>query len=110
MRRRVPRAKYDEAVMLYLRERRRRLDVEEKLDEKDAAIRQMQGLVQHQRDQQPNAPLPYPEPLTGDAELRRQLALAKRALAETAARCTELQQANVSLTAQLAESREGAVS
>jgi hypothetical protein len=105
MRRRVPRAKYDEAVMLYLRERRRRLDVEEKLGEKDAAIRQMQGLVQHQRDQQPDAPLPY-QPARGEARLQQLLALSEKARRALDADRSELITANVELTREVRELRE----
>jgi hypothetical protein len=101
-------AKYKALLRRCERETAAREAAERKLDEKDAALLKMQGLVQHQRDQYPTAPLPYPQAPVGDAELRRQLALAKRALAETVDRCVALQDANVSLTEELRAQREGA--
>lgn len=50
--------------------------------------------LSYYRDQNPDAPLPYPRPADGDVELRRQLHLARQAMAALDQQCRELQRVN----------------
>lgn len=94
----VSRARYNQLDRQLQREVKRRQDAERKLDEKATAILRMQGRVQQHREQHPDAPLPYPAPLTGDGELRRQLGLVKDARAGLERHLAVLQAVNMRCT------------
>jgi hypothetical protein len=62
------------------------------------------------RDAKPDSPVQSPQPVQGDAELRRQLALAREALASLGGQLDTLQRANEALTAELQDVRRGVAS
>jgi hypothetical protein len=76
-------------------------------DERLKTITRQAAELDYFRDQNPDAPLPYPRPAEGDVELRRQLHLARRAIASLDAQLATAQQANESLTRELRQAREG---
>ncbi|UOB09133.1 hypothetical protein MQE23_08715 [Streptomyces sp. HP-A2021] len=106
MRRRVARAKHDEVVGLFFRERKRRLDAEKLSEEKDATISQLQALVQHHRDQKADAPLDYPKPGPVEVELRKQLALRDKTITVFVEERLELIRINDVLNQQLRDKAE----
>jgi hypothetical protein len=59
------------------------------------------------RDHTPDTPLPQPRPVQGDAEMRRQLRLAPRALASLDQQCLTLQSSNEAQARELRDLREG---
>ncbi|MFF7130037.1 hypothetical protein [Streptomyces sp. NPDC008240] len=103
-------ARHNQTLRDLAGESKRRQEAEQQLAEKDAAILRMQSLVSHHRDEHPDTPIQHPQPVQGDAELRRQLALARRALRDLTARLDEAQAANVALTAELHDLRLGVAS
>ncbi|MGW1497528.1 hypothetical protein ACWCQW_02870 [Streptomyces mirabilis] len=62
------------------------------------------------RDHTPDAPLPQPRPVQGDAETRRQLHLARQAMASLDQQCRTLQSSNEAQVQELRELREGSAS
>ncbi|MDX3759291.1 hypothetical protein [Streptomyces sp. AK02-04a] len=62
------------------------------------------------RDRTPDTPLPQPSPPAGDVELRRQLRLARGAVASLDSQCRTLQSSNEAQAQELRDLREGATS
>ena len=79
-------------------------------DERLKTINRLQSLLQHYREDKPDTPLPEPQPALGDAELRRQLHLARRANAELSARLDGMQASHIADTKELHNLRRREVS
>lgn len=62
------------------------------------------------RDHTPDTPLPQPRPVQGDMELRRQLRLARQAMASLDQQCRTLQSSNEAQARELRDLREGSTS
>ncbi|UUU21680.1 hypothetical protein [Streptomyces sp. DSM 40750] len=58
------------------------------------------------RDAKPNSPVQQPQPMLGDAELRRQLGLARRTIRELDERLTEMQASHIADTRELHDLRQ----
>jgi hypothetical protein len=87
-------ARYDALDFRYQHACEKREEAEKTAAERLALITRQAAELAYFHDQHPNAPLPYPAPVQGDAELRRQLRLAREALAALDARRLELQKEN----------------
>ncbi|WP_033307388.1 hypothetical protein RFN58_07135 [Streptomyces iakyrus] len=102
----VSRARYDQMSRQCEREAAARVAAERKLDEKDVAIARMQGLVEHHRDQHPDAPINYPAPSPETVRLKQQLSLSEKARRALDDDRSELIGVNVQLTREVRELRE----
>lgn len=76
-------------------------------EERQATIARQAEEIARLRDSRPDAPVSQPRPQSGDVELRRQLQLARRAIAVLEQQREESQRANESLTAELLDLRTG---
>lgn len=75
-------------------------------EERLKTITRLQNLLQHYREEKPDSPLPEPQPVLGDAELRRQLHLARRAITELSRRLDDMQASHVADTRELHDLRQ----
>ena len=103
-------ARYDALNTRYQTVCDAREDAEKLAAERLSTITRQAAELTYFRDQNPDAPLPYPQPLAGDAELRRQLRLARQAMAALDQRCRGLQTANIALTREIHDLRQGGAS
>ena len=71
------------------------------------AITRQAAELERCRDQHPDTPLPQTPPVHGDAEVRRQLHLARRALHQLADQIDSLQTSHVADTRELHDLRQG---
>jgi hypothetical protein len=62
------------------------------------------------RDEKPDSPVQHPRPAAGDAELRRQLNLARRTIRQQADQIEQLQVSHIADTRELHDLRQGAAS
>lgn len=86
----------------------RELEAAEKLAaERLATITRLRAELEQARDAKPDSPLPQPPVAPGDAELRRELNLAKRTIREQGARLDDLQASHVADTRELHDLRLG---
>lgn len=106
----VARTRFDRISRLLDGEKRRRQDAEDKLARQSVTIERLQSQVAHHDDEHPDAPVPTPKPTQGDAELRRQLHLARRALAHLDRQLTDLQTSHEADTRDLHDLRQGVAS
>lgn len=102
--------RYDALNTRYQQVIEQRDDLAELASKRLATITRQAAELAYFRDQNPDAPLPYPKPAGGDVELRRQLHLARRALLAQQEQLASMRQANESLAAELRAVREGAAS
>ena len=77
--------------------------------ERLSTITRQAAEISRLRDEGPDR-IVAPPPVRGDAELRRQLHLARRALAEMQARLDDLQTSHIADTRELHDLRQGAAS
>jgi hypothetical protein len=96
----VTRAKYDSLLRRYQGETKRRQEAEELAASRSTAITSLQQLIEHHRDQKPDAPVSHPRPADGDARLRQQLRLSEKARAALDADRAELLRINDQLNRQ----------
>lgn len=75
-----------------------------------ATIQQLRAERDRLRDAKPDSPVQHPQPVLGDAELRRQLHLALRAVGELQQRLDELQASNDAASRELQDLRRGVAS
>lgn len=87
-----------------------RTEAEELAEQRLKTITRQAAELTYFRDQNPDAPLPYPTPVVGDPELRRQLRLAREALTALDRRCCDLQDQNDKQARELRDLRQGAAS
>jgi len=66
--------------------------------------------VSRLRDEKPDGPVPMPRPPVGDAELRRQLAIAQSMIRSLSDRVNDLQASHVADTRELHDLRQGVAS
>lgn len=78
--------------------------------ERLSTITRQAAEISRLRDSRPDSPVQHPQPARGDAELRRQLDLARRAIRELDARLTAMQDTHVADTRELHDLRQGAAS
>jgi hypothetical protein len=89
----------------------RELESADKLSaERLATITRLRAELEQLRDAKPNSPVQQPQPVVGDAELRRQLNLAYRTIREQAAQLERLQDSHIADTRELHDLRQGAAS
>lgn len=72
-----------------------------------ALITRQSAELERLRDRHPETPLPQTPPVHGDAELRRQLHLARRAIRQLAEQIDGLQTSHVADTRELHDLRQG---
>lgn len=75
-----------------------------------ATIRGLRAENEQLRDEHPDSPVRQPKPPVGDAELRRQLNLARRAVAELQQRLDDMQTSHIADTRELHDLRQGVAS
>jgi chromosome segregation ATPase len=86
----------------------RELEAADKLSaERLATINQVRAERDRLRDSRPDSPLQQPQPVLGDAELRRQLNLAQRAVGELQRRLDDMQASHIADTRELHDLRQG---
>lgn len=78
--------------------------------ERLATITRQAEEITRLRDEKPVTPVREPQPVTGDAEVRRQLHLARRAIAQLSKQNAILQAAHEADTRELHDLRQGATS
>lgn len=89
----------------------RDLEATEKLAaERLSTITRLRTELEQARDAKPDSPLPQPPAVLGDAELRRELNLARRTIRAQAARLDDLQTSHVADTRELHDLRQGVTS
>ncbi|MBE4735763.1 hypothetical protein [Streptomyces caniscabiei] len=75
--------------------------------ERQATITRQAAEIARLRDEKPDSPVQNPQPAQGDAELRRQLNLANRAIREQADQLERLQDSHLADTRELHDLRQG---
>lgn len=75
-----------------------------------ATISRLRAELDQLRDAKPTSPLPQPQPVLGDAELRRQLHLAQRTIRVQADQLEQMQASHVADTRELHDLRQGVAS
>lgn len=89
----------------------RDLEAADKLSaERLATITRLRAELEQLRDAKPTSPLQQPQPALGDAELRRQLYLALRAVGELQQRLDDMQASHIADTRELHDLRQGVAS
>lgn len=78
--------------------------------ERLSTITRLAAEVSRLRDAKPGTPLQEPKPASGDAELRRQLNLARRTVGELQQRLDDMQASHIADTRELHDLRQGAAS
>lgn len=85
-------------------------DVRKLAAERLSTITRLAGEVGRLRDAKPDGPVQHPQPAVGDAELRRQLNLALRAVGELQQRLDDMQTSHIADTRELHDLRQGVAS
>lgn len=86
----------------------RELEAADKLSaERLATITRLRAELEQLRDSKPTTPLQQPRPPVGDAELRRRLNLALRAVGELQRRLDDMQASHIADTRELHDLRQG---
>lgn len=99
------------AVLARLDRQARELEDEKKANAGHlATIQRLRAELDQQQDRKPGTPLPEPKPAAGDAELRRQLRLAQRAVGELQTRLDDMQASHIADTRELHDLRQGVTS
>lgn len=75
--------------------------------ERLSTITRLAALVDDLRDQHPDGPVRQPQPVSGNVELRRELALARRTVAQLEERLSAMQTSHVADTRELHDLRQG---
>lgn len=103
----VSAAKYAALQSRYERTARELEDSDKLVARHVATIGQLRAELDQQRDRKPDGPVQQPKPAVGDAELRRQLNLAQRAIRVQAERLEQLQLSHIADTRELHDLRQG---
>lgn len=103
----VSAAKYAALQTLQQRTARELETVEKTAAERLATITRLRTELEQARDARPASPLPQPPAPPGDAELRRQLHLARRTIRDLGQRIDDLQASHIADTRELRELRDG---
>lgn len=90
----VSAARYADLNARYQRMAEAREDAEKLAAQHQATITRQAQEITRLRDERPDAPVQHPQPAQGDAELRRQLHLARKAMEALTAQCADLQKVN----------------
>lgn len=99
------------AVLARLDRQARDLEAADKRDtERLATIQRLRDERDRLRDAKPDSPVQQPRPVAGDAELRRQLYLAQRAVGELQQRLDDMQTSHIADTRELHDLRQGVAS
>ncbi|MFF6781378.1 hypothetical protein [Streptomyces sp. NPDC012510] len=99
------------AVLARLDRTTRELEAADKRDaERLATIQRLRAELEQLRDAKPNSPVQQPKPVAGDAELRRRLSLALRAVGELQQRLDDMQTSHIADTRELHDLRQGVAS
>ncbi|MFE3031522.1 hypothetical protein ACFXKY_07725 [Streptomyces canus] len=106
----VSAAKYAALQLRLQRVEQAREKAEKTAAERQATITRQAEEIRRLRDERPDSPVETPAPVRGDAELRRQLDLARRQLRELGARVDDLQASHVADTRELHDLRQGVTS
>lgn len=106
----VSAAKYAALQTRYRRTDQEREDAEKLAAERLATIKQLRAERDRLRDAKPDSPVQHPQPVLGDAELRRQLHLAQRTIRSQAEQLEQLQTSHIADTRELHDLRQGVTS
>lgn len=99
------------AVLARLERQARELEAADKRDaERLATIKGLRSEIDRLRDEHPDSPVQQPKPPVGDAELRRRLNLALRAVGELQQRLDDMQTSHIADTRELHDLRQGVAS
>ena len=99
------------AVLARLDRQARELEASDKLStERQVIITRLRAELEQLRDAKPDSPVQQPKPAVGDAELRRQLDLARRTIRELDERLGQMQDSHIADTRELHDLRQGAAS
>lgn len=102
--------KYADLQTRYQRMADAREDADKLAAERLSTITRQAEEITRLRDSRPTTPVREPQPVQGDAELRRQLHLARRAMASLDGQCRGLQSSNEAQAAELYDLRNGVAS
>lgn len=103
-------AKYAALQTRHQRTARELEDTEKLAAERLATINRLRAELEQARDAHPDTPLPQPLAAPGDAELRRQLALAQRTVLQQSVIINSLQTSHIADTRELHDLRQGVTS
>lgn|SRR5213596_2201334 len=106
----VSAAKYAALQTRLQRVEQAREDADKLAAERQTTITRQAAEIARLRDERPEAPVAVPMPTQGDAELRRRLGLALRAIREQGARLDDLQASHIADTRELHDLRQGVTS
>lgn len=106
----VSAAKHAALRALYVQTVEKREKAEKLAAERLSTITRQAGEISRLRDSRPSTPVQEWRPAGGDAELRRQLDLAKRTNRELSARLDQMQVSHIADTRELHDLRQGAAS
>jgi hypothetical protein len=106
----VSAAKHAALATRYERVVRQRDDLDKLAKDRLSTITRLAEEVSRLRDSKPDTPIAQPRSAQGDDELRRQLQLARRALASMDGQLATLQRANEAMTAELQDIRTAVTS
>lgn len=102
-------AKYADLLYRYQRTSEARETAEKLATERLATITRQAETITRLRDGRPDTPVREPRPVQGETELRRQLALARRAVAELSQRLDDMQASHIADTRELHDLRQQGV-
>jgi uncharacterized coiled-coil protein SlyX len=99
-------AKYAALYTRYQRTELARETAEKLAAERQATITRQAAELARLRDAHPDSPVQQPQPVQGDAELRRQLDLAQRTIRALSQRVEDLQASHIADTRELHDLRQ----
>lgn len=103
-------AKYAALQTRYQRTARELEDAEKLAADRAVTISRLRAELDQLRDANPDSPVRQPKAPVGDAELRRRLNLALRAVAELQQRLDDMQTSHIADTRELHDLRQGVTS
>lgn len=103
----VSAAQHAELQYRYERMAEARENAEKLAEERLATITRQTAEISRLRDEHPTSPVPHPQPVQGDTELRRQLDLARRTVAALDRQLSALQTSHEADTRELHDLRQG---
>ncbi|MFF7130334.1 hypothetical protein [Streptomyces sp. NPDC008240] len=106
----VSAAKYADLQYRYQRAIEARDKAEKLASDRLATVTRLAAQVDELRDEHPVSPVQHPEPVQGDAELRRQLRLAQSVIRGLSERLDALQASHIADTRELHDLRQGVAS
>lgn len=106
----VSAAKYNDLLYRYQRVTEARENADKLAADRLNTITRLAGELTQLRDAKPSSPVQHPQPVEGDAELRRQLALAQQTIRGLYERLDDMQASHIADTRELHDLRQGVAS